>query len=459
MVEGNNSTFKNRCKKLQQIKDEFSRPFVWIIAIIGGFSSLYQSIVNYGNLTYLFLGFAVIFLFALSYFEGAPRFLALRTFAFSIDILFLFVLTIVALPFAYQADGEPSEFIITCVVWSWFIYFVLFDWRFKGTLGKRMLGLRIDSQTIKFHFIRIVIRTILTMLLPVLVGIGIGKILNSSPSKFGMAEAIFVRVVLISANFASIVFLGGNQGFADRITHTAVIYENGTSSSYYKHITKRNWLFAYTIPFIGGLAYALIVYVVGGNFSLNNNFRIPEKPTGTRAVTEYSWKDPNEIIKSECIEPGFRDLSKEVHSIQVETVSNNPFKADGTNLVVNQIDADNLKLVGGLPYLRITTTPWISPASYSRIVSNLAKCYGGVLEDGKHSTAVIQFEKLYDYGFFVIVQHQNTILGVQRRESRLMWGISDLNPRAATGFYVSQDLAGYALLGEWSTRENMLDNY
>lgn len=459
MVEGSNSTFKNRFKKLQKIKDEFSRPFIWITAIISGVYSLYQSIVNYGNITYLFLGFAVVFLFALSYFEGAPRLLALRTFAFSIDILFLLILTIGALPFIYQADGEPSEFTITCVVWLWFIYFVLFDWRFRATLGKRMLGLRVDSETIKFHFIRIVIRTILTMLLPMLAGIGIGRILNNSPSKFGMAEAIFVRVVFIAANFASIIFLGGNQGFADRITHTSVKYEKGNSSSCYKNATKRNWLFACTVPLIGGFAYALIIYAIGGNFSLNNNFRVPEKPSGTRAVIEYSWTDPNDIMESECIEPGFRDLSEEVQSVKVKTVSNNPFKADGTNLVVNQIDADNLKQVTSLPYLQITTTPWVSPASYSRIVSNLARCYAGGLEDGKHSTTVIQFEKLYDYGFFVIVQYQNTILGVQREGPGLTWNISDLNPRAATAVYVSQDLAGYALLGEWSIRDDMIDNY
>jgi hypothetical protein len=238
-----------------------------------------------------------------------------------------------------------------------------------------------------------------------------------------------------------------------------VRFENGTSRSCYKNITRRNWLYACTIPFVGGIAYALTVYAVGGNFLPNNNFRAPEKPTGTLVNIEYSWEDPNNVMKSECLEPGFRDLSEEVQSIQVEATSNNPFKTDGTNLIVNQIDADNLKQVSGLPYLRITTTPWVSPASYSRIVSNLARCYGGVLEEGKHSTTVIQFEKLYDYGFFIVIQKQNTVLGVQRSKSVLLWNISDLNPRAAIGIYASPDLAGYALLGKGSIREDMLDNY
>ena len=164
-------------------------------------------------------------------------------------------------------------------------------------------------------------------------------------------------------------------------------------------------------------------------------------------------------MKSACLAPGFRDLPGEVRKLQIDTLSRNPFKTENTDLFVNPIDAANLAKTDGLAIVRITTTSWVSPASYSLMTKNLAMCYASTLEEGKHSTSVVQFEQLDDYGFFVIVRSQFTILGVDRAGSVASWNIADLRPNAVSGFYVSSDLGAYALLGRREIRDRSLNLY
>jgi uncharacterized RDD family membrane protein YckC len=178
-------TLRRRWKKLLQLKNQFSSSF----AVIGAASavwSLGKFIVGAGNLSYPVLGFAAVSLFGLLVPGGAPRLFALRAFAFAIDGLFLGILTVAFLPFLYEADaGGPSEFAITCVVWLWFVYFAFFDWRFRGTPGKRMLGLRVLVRGAKFGFLKQLLRAFLTLLLPVVAGAWWGSCFR--PALLGLA--------------------------------------------------------------------------------------------------------------------------------------------------------------------------------------------------------------------------------------------------------------------------------
>jgi hypothetical protein len=208
---------------------------------------------------------------------------------------------------------------------------------------------------------------------------------------------------------------------------------------------------------MGGLAIAIFGYIFGGSmFPLKSPFHIPAKPTGKDVTIILFGEDLGGVLKATCLAPGFRDLSEEVQSIHIDTLSKNPFTVENTDLVVNPIDAANLGKTDGLPIVRITTTSWASPADYSTLTRNLARCYGAALDDGKHSTAVIQFEQLDDYGFFFIVRYQNTILGVQRDASRANWSVADLRPSGGVGIKISTDLGGYALMGKGDLRERIL---
>jgi uncharacterized RDD family membrane protein YckC len=457
-------TLTSRWEKLLQLKKQFLGPFAELIAFLSGVYSLYRFIMGMGNLSYPLLGFAAVSLFALLVPEGAPRLFALRAFAFVIDILFLGILTIVILPISYQAQGRPSEFTITCVVWLWFIYFVFFDWQFHGTPGKRMLGLKLVARGTRpgifKSLLRTFLRTFLTLFLPLVAGIWLGNPFAASPSRIGLAAALLVRAIFQLANPVSILVLGGDRGFSDRATNTEVRFGRGISRSRQRDLRARSWVFACMLPFAGGLAIAICGYILGGSIiPPNSKIQIPAKLTGEDLSAGLFWEDPGGAFKATCIAPGFRDLSKEVQSVQVETLSENPFGAQNTDLVVNPTDAANLEQAHGLPVVRITTTSWVSPAGYSMITRNLAMCYGSILEDGTHSTAVIQFEQLDDYGFFVLIRHQNTILGVDRKASSAYWNTADLQPKAGAAINISLDLGGYALLGRTGLREAFFNRY
>jgi len=425
-----------------------------LIAALSGAWSLYRFMMGMGPLSYPVLGFAAVSLFALLVPEGAPRLFAMRTFAFAIDILLLGVLTVAILPASYRGYGRPSEPTITCVVWLWFIYFVFCDWRFHGTLGKRMLGLRLVAKRVKTDLRTASLRTFLTLVVPLIAGVLMGNLLTTRMARIGFAAAYWVRGTFLLAIPVSILVLGGNRGFADRVTRTEVRFGRRTARSSHRNVTLRSWVLASTLPFIGGLAIAIFSYIWSENmFPLNHSFHIPAKPLGKEVNTGLFWDDPKGIFKANCLAPGFRDLSKEVLSVDVETLSSNPFTAKDTDIVVHPVDAANLQKADGLPIVRITTTSWVSPAAYFMITRNLAGCYGMNLDEGKHRTVVIQFQQLDDYGFFFIVRHQNTVLGLDRKSSNAYWSIADLQPKSGAAIGVSLDLGAYALLGEGGARE------
>lgn len=451
------NSVKTRCRNLLKLWEEFSRPWNLLIGFASIVCSLSQFFVGFGNLSYPMLGFAAISLFALLVPKGAPRLFAMRTFAFAIDILLLAFLTIVALTFYPEVQGRPSEFVIRCVVWLWFIYFLFFDWRFKGTPGKRMLGLRLVSQKSKNDFVEVLLRTVLTLLVPLIGGIWIGSLFTHSISRIGFAAWVLVQTSFLLAIPYSVLVLGGNRGFADRATDTEVRFWPRRGRSIDCDVTLRSWVLAATLPIAGGLAIATCGFILEGIvFPLNPSIHIPLKPTGTELNSRLFWNDPKGIFKAHCLTPGFRDPSKDVFSVEIETLSNNPFTTKNTDFPVNPIDAANLQKAGGLALMRITTSSLVSPADYTLMLVNLSKCSGAALSDGEHVTRVIQFRQVNDYGFFATERLQNTVLGMDRKSSSADWTLSDLRPKSFYVVSINLELGAYALLGEGSIRERAL---
>lgn len=453
-------TLTDRWKKLRKLWKEISSPFSTLITTVSALCFLYNLYAGMGNLSFPVLGFAALSISALLLPGGAPRLFAMRVFAFAIDVLFLGVLTIAILPVLFDGDtGGPSEFAISCVVWLWFLYFFLFDWLFHGTLGKRMFGLRLVENAAEFGFLRRFLRAPITLLLPLVAGVWVGN-LFTGPSGFALAASLFFKALFLLANPVSILLLGGSRGFADRAAGTEVRLGRRTLHYGNRDVEARSWVFACTLPIAAAVAIAAVGYIVGGSqFQMGLPFRIPAKPKGASLTASLSWEDPGGALKSACLAPGFRDLEDQVRSLRIDTLSSNLFRAEDTDIFVDPVDATNLAKTDGLPILRITTTSWVSPASYSIMTKNLAMCYASTLEEGKHSTAVLQFAQVDDYGLFVVVRSQFTILGVDRTGTVVTWHIADLRPKALSGFYVSSDMGGYALLWRGDIRDRYLDLY
>ena len=54
------------------------------------------------------------------------------------------------------------------IVWAWFLYFMLFDWRFAGTPEKLIVGLRLrNAGTDVSGFVKYLLRSLVTIIVPV----------------------------------------------------------------------------------------------------------------------------------------------------------------------------------------------------------------------------------------------------------------------------------------------------
>lgn len=450
-------TLRNRLEGLKSLWSQLSRPVAYPLAVASGAVSLYKFIVSTGSLSFPVLGLAVVsLLILLKAPPDSTRLFALRILAFLIDVAFLAVITVSGL-FVYNASyGAPPEVIITVVVWLWFLYFVFFDWRFHGTLGKRLFGLKIVSRGKEFSILTSFIRTFLSVILPVVAATWFGSALigAGSPSRF--VAGFWLRETLLWVSPVSILVLGGSQGIADWITRTGVGYE-GDKDLGRPTMNLRRGALVCLIPVVCGFALSIAAYVGVGSSMLPGRFspiRLPDKPNGKALTRTMSWVDPETSGALWTILPmGISKPSAVIQSIRIETLSRNPFRAEDRNILGHPEDSRTLQQIDGLPVLCIGVAPWTSPAAYGLIAKNLAEFQARDVPPGQRRLTVVQFVQLEDYGFFFVKQTQNTLLGVEKNEANVIWGFTDLKPASGIGIPLSLDLGRYALLGDGATRE------
>ena len=62
----------------------------------------------------------------------------------------------------------PNAAFSMAIVWAWFLYFMPFDWRFAGTPGKLIVGLRLrNAGTGVSGFVKYLLRSLATIIVPV----------------------------------------------------------------------------------------------------------------------------------------------------------------------------------------------------------------------------------------------------------------------------------------------------
>ena len=167
----------------------------------------------------------ILFYYATS--EPAIKLFLRRTLALFID-LFLIGVALFASVSWYQASEEPSGDILPfqlarvlmVALWLVFLYFVFFDWRFKGTVGNRFVGLTVTTEEkSRISFCRSFIRTFLSLPLPVIsVAYLFSWIVGDSQATTRLFMGDFLKNVVVSFVPISILFFEGNQSIADRLT-------------------------------------------------------------------------------------------------------------------------------------------------------------------------------------------------------------------------------------------------
>jgi hypothetical protein len=452
-------TLRTRIRNLKTLWNEISRPITLPVSIVLWILAFHKYLVGMGNISYPVLGLGTAAALTLLMSAGSPRLFALRIIGFCIDVGLLAVVTVVGLNVYRTRYGAPSEMIITLVVWVWFFYFVFFDWHLSGTVGKRLFGLKLVSRRNKLTVLRSFIRTFLSTAAPVIVAARLGNALivlgsrNSFLAGFGLREAILL------VNPISILVLGGHQGVVDRITKTEIVYEHRKGDVKHQPVSLRNWALVCLVPLVFGLALSTIAYIgVGGSsFSWDNKLTpisIPPKPSGNGMIAVWSWQDPETNSALWATLPlGIRNPADVIESINIQTLSRNPFKGEDTNVFLYPEDIRTLQQVEGLPVLRISLAPLTSPAVYGVIVQNLAGYEAQSIAPNQRRLTVIKFQHVDDYGFFAVREVQYTLLGVQRTDSSVIWNFTDLKPRGEIGIQVGLDSGQLALLGDGATRE------
>src|SRR6267154_3030298 len=122
------------------------KPYKRIIFALSIPTAVYAFIVSTGSFTLIVVGFialACVLAFAPPF--AGTYLLGLRVLALLADLLLVsFASLIVWTAYSeFQLEHQGQALMVT--LWATFFYFVVFDWRFRGTLGKKLCGLRVAS--------------------------------------------------------------------------------------------------------------------------------------------------------------------------------------------------------------------------------------------------------------------------------------------------------------------------
>lgn len=169
------------------------------------------------------------------------RLLATRFVAFVLDlsVLSLFTYAIGDLLFRYHVV-TPSGVLSLVSMWAWFLVFVLFDWRFHGTPGKLLTGLRLKHREMgKLDFVRCLLRSLLILIVPITIAGRITGILTYSKT----VSFVLWSVALTLLSFLPIsMAMSGGQSVVDLLLKIYVLPKRSTSKTYPASLDRRKWL-------------------------------------------------------------------------------------------------------------------------------------------------------------------------------------------------------------------------
>ncbi len=222
--------------------------FSWLGAVAG-----FQR--RAGPFIYVAMGLSVLaiaILFTIP--KNSIRLFAKRLVAFLVDLALLGLFTFAIVDLLYKSQViKPSAIVSMAIVWAWFFIFVFFDWRFAGTPGILLLGLRLKGGNGKVTVIKSLARNLLTLIVPV---IGAGRILMvPTVSKLANFAEWSVGITILSLIPLSIAF-SGEQSLPDMVLGVAVVPKQPNASQSPVRLRRRDWLLLLVASVLSGVAFA-----------------------------------------------------------------------------------------------------------------------------------------------------------------------------------------------------------
>ena len=265
-------------------------------------------------------------------------------------------------------------------LWATFFYFVLFDWRFKGTLGKKLCGLTVvPTEGRRIDFCKSFLRVFATFVLPIIFGSYLqGAIVGDGSSRIrfllgnGLGDAVIFFIPM------SIIFFGGNQSIADKILgvsvqrrrHRLKAIQNTTQNAWVLWVRRNTW--ALLIGSSLALSFLSTALLYSGAWRMAV-FGLPEKPPAKDIEQIRSVEAPESIGKLWTFLPlGLKQPASILRNIQIFEMSPNPFsfrvEDSRTNPPLNPepyfAQVEQVRLV------RVTLAPHVSSVVKLMVINN-----------------------------------------------------------------------------------------
>src|SRR6266446_5093149 len=357
------------------------KPYARVIWAISIPTVVYTFIINTGSFTLIVVGLIALACFLMFAPPLAGTYLlGLRVLALLVDLLLVsFASFIVWTAHSeFQMDHQGQVLMVT--LWVTFLYFVLFDWRFKGTLGKKLCGLRVvPTGSSKIDFCKSFLRVFATFILPVMCGSYLQeKIVGDDSSRIrfflgnGLGDAVIFFIPM------SIIFFGGNQSIVDKILGASVqrrrhhlkTTQDTTQNTWVLWARRNTWALLICSTLAYSFLLTALLYLGAWRTA---TFGLPEKPLAEYVEQFRSVEDPSTIGHLWTFLPvGLKEPASIVRNIQMFDISPNPFsfRVEDSRTTVPLNPEPYFAQLKKVRLVRVTLAPHVSSLVKLVVITN-----------------------------------------------------------------------------------------
>jgi uncharacterized RDD family membrane protein YckC len=257
-----------------------------------------------------FLVLAVAILFAIP--SKSVRLLATRLVAFAVDFILLALLTVAVVGILFTSQLiEPSSIVSMAIIWSWILLFVFVDWRFSGTPGQLLLGLRLKRKdNTPVDLLGCLARNLLLFVVPLCLA---GPVLTYAPD-LGSRVNWSVAVALLAV-FPLSVAISGGQSLPDLLLGIVVLPRLADTTHNRAELGGLRWLCLLIGSALAGIIFAFGTSVYG---SLLFERKPPPAP-----ITRYQSTEADTRLAAQLwpyLQMGIREPQRYLYNVRVITI-------------------------------------------------------------------------------------------------------------------------------------------
>jgi uncharacterized RDD family membrane protein YckC len=400
------------------------KPYKRVIWVTSTATGIYTFVKNAGDFTFPLLGLIALTGFLSFSPRLAPpiagiQLLGRRTLALITDVLLISAVSFVSL-FLLQSKDYLGP-LLMLVVWATFLYIVFCDWRFNGTLGKQVWGLKVVStRNTGISFCKSFIRAFLTFPLPIISGGLLRDILmgdGNSQLRFVLGEG-FAEVAIYFIPM-SIMFFGGGQSIADKIVGVSVQRKWQHIDANPSSTRPSTWALLVCSTFAWAFLLAALAYTGVGKIAITG---LPKQPPAKNFQQVETITDPKTIAQLWAYLPmNLREPTSVIRKIELFAASPSPFtfRSKDSHTVPPLNPDEYLKQLNQVRFVRVSLAPYMFTVTKMRIVHNFLALGEWNKTTLRPSFALLQFGSDQKYGLFSISSQENILI---------CWMGSDANP-------------------------------